>query len=88
MSFFSSKPYDIVCLDSNGHIVASGSCEKMMRLAEEKNYGVAKLIPMKYAIIPRSTVPFLTDEEYESFISVTKHTNEEFKERYNCYDHQ
>jgi len=77
MSFFGPGPSDIVCIDEVGKIVASGTIEKMRKLAQEKNYGMARLTPLRYAIVPRHRVPFMSDEDYSSMVQVTRLANQE-----------
>lgn len=75
MAFFGPGPSDIVCIGEGGQIRASGSLDEMRKLADEKNYAVARLTPLKYAIVPRHIVPFLTDAQYEEMVLVTHLTN-------------
>lgn len=77
MAFFSSGHEDIVCLGDRGQIMATGKLPNMMALAEEKNYAVGRLIPVRYSMVPRALVPALTDSEYADMVNGTRRANEE-----------
>ena len=74
--------HEYICFNAYDQMAAAGDLETMLSLAEQHNYKVVQLITVRYRIPDREELSALSDESYETWISLVKQANEETKQSY------